>query len=144
MRLALFNIILCTFFIAGNSSGATLEKYKSARKQYILEYTVFGIDECLKKNVSQLVVDQSDALEGKVLVGTSEYFSLLSRCFNEISKSCIGEKCIVNTSMAKRLENVRYVDEMKQKLLERIKTHSKKKVISKNTQKADSQKVQKK
>ena len=113
------------------SWASTVDKYNKARKQYILEYTVFGVDECLESNSHKLVVDASDALEGKILVGSTQYFSMLQGCFEELKRPCSGESCIVKRSMKKRLENVRYVDEMKQKLVTR--QSQQKQILSKNT-----------
>jgi len=84
--------------------------YKKAKKQYILEYTVFGIDECLSQNQDKLVVDDQTPEQGKIKVGTKAYFNMLAKCFEGFSGQCVGESCIVSKSMQKRIEGVKHVE----------------------------------
>ncbi|EQC43819.1 hypothetical protein [Bacteriovorax sp. Seq25_V] len=94
--------------------ASPVENYKNARKQNILEYTVFGIDECLKRNEALFVVGPGEVPEGKIQVGTPEYFNFLATCFKSVSTlKCVGkDNCIIKKSMQKRLENVKYLDKV--------------------------------
>ena len=94
--------------------ASQVENYKNARKQNILEYTVFGIDECLKKNEGLFVVGPELTPAGKIQVGSPEYFNFLATCFKSVSApKCVGkDRCIVKKSMQKRLENVQYLDKV--------------------------------
>ncbi|MFG1499188.1 hypothetical protein ABMA70_03190 [Halobacteriovorax sp. XZX-3] len=83
-------------------------KYLKARKQYLLEYTTFGVDECLKLHADKIVSKEDGS--GRIVVGTPRYFQLLSSCFKNITNTCYGENCIVSRSMSKRLKNVDHVD----------------------------------
>lgn len=88
---------------------ADLQKeYLRARKQYLLEYTTFGVDECLKL-YSQKIVAKDDG-SGRIVVGSDQFFYMLSRCFKKMTNKCYGEKCIVSRSMSKRLDNINHVD----------------------------------
>lgn len=94
-------------------ASANVENYQKARLQNILEFTVFGIDECLKSNQKILVVDETELVsEEMILVGSKKYFELMATCFNKMADQCMGENCIVNKSMKKRIENVKYIDKM--------------------------------
>ncbi len=84
------------------------QQYLKARKQYLLEYTTFGVDECLKLYNNKITTKKNES--GKILVGSPEYFRMLSMCFHKITNKCYGENCIVSRSMSKRLENVNHVD----------------------------------
>ncbi len=90
------------------------KEYLKARKQYLLEYTTFGVDECLKLH-SDKIVTKDEGNTGKIVVGTPKYFALLSHCFSNITNKCYGENCIVSRSMSKRLRNVEHVDKILQK-----------------------------
>lgn len=98
--------------------ASQVENYKNARKQNILEYTVFGIDECLKRNESRFVVASDEIEEGKIKIGSADYFSFLASCFKSVSApECVGkDNCIITKSMQKRLENVKYLDMVLSKL----------------------------
>lgn len=96
--------------IAANTFANPAQSYKKAKKQYILEYTVFGVDECLSKNQDRLVVDKTKLSTGKILVGSKEYFNMLATCFHNINSTCTGESCIVTESMQKRIEGIRHVE----------------------------------
>ena len=96
--------------LAAKTFANTAQSYKKARKQYMLEYTVFGVDECLAKNQDKLVVDRAPANEGKIVVGSKGYFDMLAQCFKNINNSCVGESCIVSKSMRKRIEGIRHVE----------------------------------
>lgn len=93
------------------------QNYQNARNQNILEYTVFGIDECIKGHQDKLVVTDEELLadQEKVVIGSQNYFQLLANCFNELSKNCTSDNCIVSKSMGKRIENVKYLDLMMSK-----------------------------
>jgi hypothetical protein len=96
--------------LAANTFANPAHSYKKARKQYILEYTVFGVDECLSKNQDRLVVDSSEDAKDKILVGSKAYFNMLATCFQDINSTCTGESCIVSKSMQKRIEGIRHVE----------------------------------
>lgn len=99
------------FTISYHAFGYKLKNYKDARKQNILEYTVFGIDECLKINENKFVVSPEDLTTDKILVGSANYFTFLSKCFKEVTSTCSNEdSCNVKESMHKRIENVSYID----------------------------------
>ncbi|EQC51648.1 hypothetical protein [Bacteriovorax sp. DB6_IX] len=90
--------------------------YMKARKQYMLEYTVFGVDECLSQNQEKLVVEKSEKELDKIVVGSKEYFNLLAQCFQKFHSQCVGESCIVSQSMKKRIEGIRHVEKYLSKL----------------------------
>lgn len=94
--------------LAKRHRAKTQNEYMKARKQYLLEYTTFGVDECLKLHQDKITTKKGE--EGKILVGSTNYFKMLSLCFNKITNKCYGENCIVSRSMSKRLENVDHVD----------------------------------
>ena len=101
-------IILSLLLCFSAYSNKNVHEYKKAIKQYVLEYTVFGVDECLKKNLDQIAFDKSEVDASKVLVGSKEYFDLLSRCFNDDISKCKG-KCLTKNSMNKRIENIQHL-----------------------------------
>ena len=105
-------LILLSLYTYSNSK---LEQYQKAIKQYTLEYTVFGVDECLKKNIKDIVFTKSDLDKNKVLVGSKEYFSLLSNCFSNYLDSCMSN-CTTKNSMDKRIENIQHLQKVIKKL----------------------------
>lgn len=111
-ELQLKKIIILAFLSFNAFSQIKSENYQKARNQNILEYTVFGIDECIKLNQSRFVVDEETAFldSDKVIIGTQDYFLLLSNCFRDLSKNCEANNCIVSKSMGKRIENVKHLD----------------------------------
>lgn len=113
MRLLIITILLSSNILAkgpGSPVNKPEREYKTARKQYLLEYTVFGIDECLKRYQHAIVVDKNLESNNKILVGSPRYFNLISQCFSSLDKLCPGENCIVKKSMGKRIENIKHVD----------------------------------
>jgi hypothetical protein len=113
IRLKIISILIASIITCAYTMASSPEQqYRSARKQFILEYTVFGIDECLKRYGDNLTVDKENKKNNEILVGSSQYFSMLSRCFARLKDLCPGKKCIVPKSMGKRMENVRHVDQL--------------------------------
>ena len=74
------------------------------------------LDTGTSKFITRVYLNESDAIEGRILVGSAGYFQLLASCFKKIKSTCTGESCIVSESMSKRLENVRHIDLMKKAL----------------------------
>ncbi len=106
-------LILLSLYTYSNSK---LEQYQKAIKQYTLEYTVFGVDECLKKNIGNIAFDQSELKNSrKVLVGSKDYFNLLSQCFSDHISHCKRD-CVTKISMDKRLENIQHLQKVIKKL----------------------------
>ena len=103
-------LILLAQILVNEAFANPAHSYLKAKKQYILEYTVFGIDECLSKNEQKLVVDKMWATNEQIVIGSHSYFKMLAECFESIEGSCTGESCIVSKSMQKRLEGVKHVE----------------------------------
>ena len=93
---------------AKTHSPKKTQNYLKARKQYLLEYTTFGVDECLKLHADKIIAREDGS--GKIVAGSLRYFGLLSVCFSKMTKKCYGENCIVSRSMSKRLDNIKHVD----------------------------------
>ncbi|MAE59038.1 MAG: hypothetical protein CME69_09170 [Halobacteriovorax sp.] len=105
-------LLIITFFSFSIMGNQNIREYRKAIKQYILEYTVFGVDECLKKNIDTIVFDRSELKGNKVLVGSPGYFNMLSTCFENDISTCGGKNCLTKNSMAKRLENIRHIKKL--------------------------------
>ena len=90
-------------------ANQNIGEYRKAIKQYLLEYTVFGVDVCLKKNLDDIVFDKSELIGNKVLIGSPDYFKMLSICFENDISTCGGKDCLTKNSMAKRIENIQHI-----------------------------------
>lgn len=104
-------ILLCTCL---NTYSKSADNYHKAIKQMLLEYTVFGVDECLSNNVDSIALNESALTDDKILIGSHEYFEFLSKCFKEQIATCKGD-CITKVSMEKRLENISHMQKLLKK-----------------------------
>ncbi len=104
-------IFIISLLFSTSISAESVHNYQKGIKQMLLEYTVFGVDECLNQNFEAIVLKGDEMQRGQILVGSSEYFSFLSKCFKEQIATCKGSKCVARASMEKRLENIVHMQE---------------------------------
>jgi spore germination protein YaaH len=105
-------IVLFAMTTMAQSTQEATTQFKKARRQFVLEYTVFGVDQCLKQSNIKFVTKSSESKNDEVVIGTPAYFSYLAKCFKTLPNLCPGENCVVSKSMKKRIENVDHLDNL--------------------------------